>query len=620
MGDNFKIMLEAMIDQSSLTNAQKQVAKERLKIGADISVEDFAKSKQAIEKQIVDLAKGIKTILGDAISDKQSTQWANQYYKQMIDGAKQAEKQLAREAAQRQKNLELAQKQAAANRKAALDYTRNANRKLSDAVSKYSYGDSKEADKMIKQMNRGVSNFGNLSDIEGSAKRFDAIIDGIIANLKKSHAETLKSINAEIKAEQEKAKIISDFNKQQDKAIPNGIDASIEKRRQESKQFALELEKSMNIRQSVSNGNYDAELKSVEAAFRNLGLESEEVESKVKDLKTALNNLKSPSEGQSLIDLDANFNNELERAKNNVKILKTDMDSIYNPKRQASLKNDILNWLSKNTAASAEARQKLQQYYDLLSKGKVNLSTLENIQKELKEIDALERKNGNLGKSFLGSIGDEMKSFARWTLSSALIMKPIQSLRESISIMKEVDSELVNIQKVTNATAEEMKKLTKEAYAMATAYGRTPTEFLKSVTAFSRAGYGEAASQLGELSMLAQNVGDINEEIADGFLLSADAAWKYGGNVEDLRRILDGFNELSNRTATDVEKLAEGIQVSGSIFAQAGLSAQDYAGIIGTATAKTQLSGNEMSRAWRTILMNIRQIKGGSRPYVQKCA
>ena len=48
--NDFKVILEAMIDNSSLTNVQKQLAKERLKINADISVEDFAKSKQEIEK------------------------------------------------------------------------------------------------------------------------------------------------------------------------------------------------------------------------------------------------------------------------------------------------------------------------------------------------------------------------------------------------------------------------------------------------------------------------------------------------------------------------------------------------------------------------------------------
>ena len=78
-------------------------------------------------------------------------------------------------------------------------------------------------------------------------------------------------------------------------------------------------------------------------------------------------------------------------------------------------------------------------------------------------------------------MADELKSFARWQIASTLIMTPIKAMRSAIKVMKEVDSELVNIQKVTNATAEEMKNLTKEAYAMATAYGRSPVEFLKSV-------------------------------------------------------------------------------------------------------------------------------------------
>ncbi len=217
---------------------------------------------------------------------------------------------------------------------------------------------------------------------------------------------------------------------------------------------------------------------------------------------------------------------------------------------------------------------------------------------------------GKSGKTFGGIMADELKSFARWQIASTLIMAPIRAMKQAISVMKDVDSELVNIQKVTNATAEEMKNLTKQAYSMATAYGRSPVEFLKSVTSFARAGYDEASSSLGELSLLAQNVGDVEQELADKFLVSADAAWQYGGNIEKLRAILDGFNELSNKTATTVDNLADGITVAGSVFAQAGLTAQDYAGIVGTATAKTQRDGNEMARAWRTILMNIRQIRG----------
>lgn len=627
----YSVAIMPELQTASLRNQMKAVAKDiandfNKAFGTNLTGNDVYKAFEAQAKAVKQVAKEQEDLTKSMAKVREQAELARreEEKRQQIAQSKAINKALDEEYEKRQKNIEATKKQAEAirkqeeairkqeeaDRKYALNYTKNASKRLSEATSKYSHGDAKEAEKMMKQMNRGVSNFGNLENVKGDAKRLDAIIDGIIDKLKKSHNESIKAVEAEIKAEQEKAKIVANFNKQQDKNIPNGIDADIEKRKQDSKRFSSELEKSMNIRQSIDSGSYDAELKTVEASFRNLGLEADEVEGKIREVKAALDNLKSPADGQSMIALDEKFTQELDKAKNSAKALKTNMEGIYNPQKQSSLKNDISNWLSKNTAASAEARQKLQQYLDLLSNGKVNVSTLKKIQKELKDVDALERKNGNLGKSFFGSIGDEMKSFARWTMSSALIMKPIQMFRESIAVMKEVDSELVNIQKVTNATADEMKKLTREAYAMATAYGRAPTEFLKSVTAFSRAGYGDTASELGELSMLSQNVGDINEEVADGFLLAADAAWQYGGNVDDLRRILDGFNELSNQTATDVEKLAEGIKVSGSVFAQAGLSAQDYAGIIGTATAKTQLSGNEMSRAWRTILMNIRQIKG----------
>jgi hypothetical protein len=94
MNDNFKIILEAMIDQSSLSNVQKQVAKERIKVNADISIEDFSKSKLEMQKQIASLGTYIKSTLGDAVTDKQANKWAEQYYASMVSGAKQFTKEL----------------------------------------------------------------------------------------------------------------------------------------------------------------------------------------------------------------------------------------------------------------------------------------------------------------------------------------------------------------------------------------------------------------------------------------------------------------------------------------------------------------------------------------------
>ena len=65
-----------------------------------------------------------------------------------------------------------------------------------------------------------------------------------------------------------------------------------------------------------------------------------------------------------------------------------------------------------------------------------------------------------------------------------------------------------------------------------------------------------------------------------------------------------------NNFATSIQKVSEGMTVAGSIASNAGVQIDELAAAIGTMTAVTQRSGNEAGRAFRSILMNIRQIKG----------
>ena len=186
----------------------------------------------------------------------------------------------------------------------------------------------------------------------------------------------------------------------------------------------------------------------------------------------------------------------------------------------------------------------------------------------------------------------------------------VRALQSALSTMKAVNDELIAIQKVTGYTAQQMDALTESAYNLATQYGRTADEVLSAAAAFARAGYGEQAESLAELSLLTQNVGDVSADAASKFLIAADAAWKLGGNEDALMRILDGLNEVTNRNAVDMDALTEAITVGGSVFAEAGESAQTFTALVGTAVSATQRSGGEVARALRTILMNIRQIRG----------
>lgn len=208
------------------------------------------------------------------------------------------------------------------------------------------------------------------------------------------------------------------------------------------------------------------------------------------------------------------------------------------------------------------------------------------------------------------SIGNIAAKMAGWQIMGELVSKPIAAFKEAVQTMKEVDSELVNIQKVTGSTDAEMAKLTDRAYQMASAYGRTATEVLSASTEFARAGYGDQIESLSEMSILLQNVGDISSETANKFLLSVDAAWKLGGSEKELMAVMDGLNEITNRNATDMDKLATGMTVAATYFAESGESIQTFGALMGAGTAITQRSGAEIGRALKAITMNIRQVRG----------
>lgn len=202
----------------------------------------------------------------------------------------------------------------------------------------------------------------------------------------------------------------------------------------------------------------------------------------------------------------------------------------------------------------------------------------------------------------LARIGQVIK-----TAAAAMLVK---GLKDAVTEMKAVDAELINTAKATGASSEKMKELEQGAYRLAEAYGHTASEVLTAETAFARAGYEDKIEQMAELNLLTQNAGDLSSEAASSFLLAADAAFGYEGNVQKLTAVLDGMNEVSNKNATDMSKMAEGMTVAGSVFASAGESAQTFTALLGTATAATQRSGSEMARGLRTIFMNLRQIKG----------
>lgn len=195
------------------------------------------------------------------------------------------------------------------------------------------------------------------------------------------------------------------------------------------------------------------------------------------------------------------------------------------------------------------------------------------------------------------------------SLITAAFSKMRQAIREAVSEMKEMDKELTTIKMVSGASDSYINQLTSQAFVGARANGRNVTDYLSAAEIFTRAGYRENIDQLSQLALMTQNIGGVEEEVASKFLLAADAAWKLGGSYDALLGVLDGVSSVADQNATDLGKIAEGITVAGSAFANAGESAATFTAMLGTTTASTQRSGSEMARGLRTILFRVRQVK-----------
>ena len=273
----------------------------------------------------------------------------------------------------------------------------------------------------------------------------------------------------------------------------------------------------------------------------------------------------------------------------------------------------------KESAAKIEKIEKA--VISLQQKGadvKINIKAagLGDVKKQLGEVGGAAQEVGKgAGRSFQKlseganeaqkSIAQLMGEIGKWQILNALVASSIRSITDALDMMKKVDDELVTVRKVTGATAAELDALSEKAYKVASAYGEAADEYLSSVSAFARAGYGSQAADLAELATKTKLVGDTNAETAQQFLLSVDAAYQYKGNIEALSKVLDGSNQIDNKYATSIEKIAEGLGTVAPIAAQAHVGIDELTAAIGTITAVTQRSGTEAARAFRALVLNI---------------
>ncbi len=227
--------------------------------------------------------------------------------------------------------------------------------------------------------------------------------------------------------------------------------------------------------------------------------------------------------------------------------------------------------------------------------------TTASVKKYTKETKEATKQNNLLGDSFERIVA----KMAVWQLLGNAIATVIRSFREAVATMKEVDTQLTNIQKVSNLSAEEIKKIGDNSYEAASKFGVAAEEYLKAVYEFQKAGLGESAEQMAQLATKTMLVGDTTADVADKFIIAVNAAWNLEGAMDALSKVVDQADYVNNNYATTLEKLADSMPIVASTAANMNMSYEETLALLAAINSKTQETGRKTATAVRSFLIAI---------------
>ena len=317
------------------------------------------------------------------------------------------------------------------------------------------------------------------------------------------------------------------------------------------------------------------------------------MEAKIAKLKVIATLNKSASKAQLDADI-ANLKNKLDSVKINAKLNPTKSKQQINANLK-QLQSDIDSVELKVKVDNSKVKQSLNNVVDAANKS--------NISSPIKSAD-------NHLSTFNERLKTTISRFLEWKSIATAVNYVIQLFRSAIDDLKTIDTLLTEISKTSDMTISQIKQVGADSFDTASKYGESAQNYLEAVKEMSRAGFEESSTSLAELSLMAQSAGDLTSDLANEYLIATNAAYQFGGDVQKLTEVLDGQNTVTNRNAVDMQKLASAIKAVASQAANSGVSIQQLTAAIGTISAVTQQAGETTGRAFRTILMNLQQVKG----------
>ena len=212
-------------------------------------------------------------------------------------------------------------------------------------------------------------------------------------------------------------------------------------------------------------------------------------------------------------------------------------------------------------------------------------------------------------ESMFEMIKRKTKEVFTYFSGSSLIYKVFNLIKQGIGYIKEIDSALVELRKVTNETEETYDKFLQTAAKTGQKLGTTISQVTLATATFAKLGYSmKMASEMAEAALVYKNVGDgiaSADEAADSIISTLK-----GFNLEasEAMRIVDRFNEVGNKFAITSKGIGDALKLSASALSTAGNTLDESIALI-TGANEVVNDPSSVGTALKTLTLRLRGSK-----------
>lgn len=300
----------------------------------------------------------------------------------------------------------------------------------------------------------------------------------------------------------------------------------------------------------------------------------------VRELDSAISNI---GDAASL----NNFNNQLKVARSELGKIKAESktssdNSFVGQNKIDSLLQRYQVFYDKNTAAHRKYGKVLREtMVELSSSSEMTQERFQQLSKQLTTIQNQARQTGRLGLSFFDSIKAQVAKFTQWFSVADVVMRGVQTIKEVIDNVKELDNSLLELAKVSDLSSSGLKDVTEKAYELGGRVARTGREVIDATTEFKRAGYDmQDSMDMAESAMVMTNVAENITDTADAAGTLISVLKGFNMDASKTMDIVDKINSVSNQSPISFDNIAEGLERTSGTLAQSGTTIDETIGLI----------------------------------------